>query len=81
MYGSPADEAGIREGDYILSLNGRRVTSPEELREAVSQSDRDQQASVVVWRDGEEMTKQLYLASRSEELPAGERAWLGVQPF
>lgn len=79
VWGSPAEQADIREGDYILSLNGKKVSSPAELRRAVEQSDADQKASVLVWREGNEITKELYLAKQAEELPAGHRAWLGVQ--
>ncbi|AIO42729.1 peptidase Do family protein [Burkholderia cenocepacia] len=33
--GGPAASAGIQPGDVILAVNGRPVTSPEQLREAV----------------------------------------------
>jgi hypothetical protein len=79
VFGSPADEAGIREGDYILALNGLRVTSPEELKMAVERSERGRQAEVVIWRNGRELTRQVDLATQADELPPGQRAWLGVQ--
>lgn len=33
--GGPAANAGIQPGDVILAVNGRPVTSPEQLRDAV----------------------------------------------
>ena len=37
--GSPAEHAGIKPGDVIVSLNGQRVTDPNALR---NQFDRDE---------------------------------------
>ena len=34
---SPAQRAGVRAGDTILSLNGEKVSSPDEVTEAVSE--------------------------------------------
>jgi serine peptidase DegS len=39
MRGSPAWEAGLRQGDVILSLDGERVTDASQLQLAVSQRD------------------------------------------
>ena len=37
--GSPADEAGVRPGDVILSYAGSRIYTPAELRRATTQGD------------------------------------------
>jgi putative serine protease PepD len=34
--GTPADDAGLRAGDVIRAVSGRRVESPDELRAAIS---------------------------------------------
>jgi serine protease Do len=79
VWQSPAEQAGITEGDYILTLNGEKVSTPSELRRAVEKSNPDEQVTLELWRDGEKFTKQLYLASQADELPPGQRAWFGVQ--
>lgn len=48
--GSPAREAGLREGDVILSVNGEEVCSNEELAEAIKGSDG---CAELVYRRGE----------------------------
>lgn len=48
--GSPAEEAGLREGDVILSVNGAEVCSNEELSEAIKSSDG---CAELVYRRGE----------------------------
>lgn len=34
--GSPADQGGVRAGDVIVSLNGKKISNPEALRQEVS---------------------------------------------
>src|SRR5258708_7628369 len=36
---SPADRAGLRKGDVILTYNSRAVTQPEDLRDLVRDSE------------------------------------------
>jgi serine protease Do len=79
IWGSPAQEADIREGDYILSINQQPVKSPRELQAAVRQVDPEQKVKLVVWRQGQELAKEVNLAQAAEELPQGHSAWLGVQ--
>ena len=47
-----AKEAGIREGDVIVSINDTKVNSSAELQEAVSRYRPGQQVSVIIRRDG-----------------------------
>ncbi len=50
--GSAADQAGIRDGDVILEVNGTSVNSPGELQMAVSQHHPGDRVEFVVLRDG-----------------------------
>jgi S1-C subfamily serine protease len=52
---SPADEAGIRPGDVILSWNGQDIHSRAELSLAVVQSKIGSQATVALVREGQRL--------------------------
>ncbi|TMQ67649.1 MAG: PDZ domain-containing protein [Candidatus Eisenbacteria bacterium] len=67
VLGSPADEAGIRKGDIVVSLNSRNVTSPEELSRAIHESRVGQVVRVTVVRDGSRRSLSAKLAERSTE--------------
>ncbi len=79
IWGSPAQEADIRDGDYILKVNETPVTSPKQLQEVIRQSDREAKTKLVLWRQGTELNKEVDLANEAKELPKGQSAWLGVQ--
>src|SRR5262249_47547438 len=49
---SPADRAGLRKGDVILSYNGHAVSDPDDLRRLVRATEPGNTASLGVWRDG-----------------------------
>ena len=49
---SPAGQAGVREGDAIVSLNGRPVRDARELSREVAALPPDSAAALQVWRDG-----------------------------
>ena len=77
QYG-PADEAGIEPGDYILSLDGKPVSSPEALNKMVASLARDKEIAMKIWRQGKEIQCKVQLASQADSLPKGHDAWLGV---
>jgi len=79
ILGSPADEAGLRQGDYILSIDDQQVTSPLELSRIVEGLDAGKEVKLTLWRSGQQTQKQVKLAALAEELPASHRAWLGVR--
>ena len=73
----PADQAGLKRSDVILMLNGKSVSSLEELRLAVAQMAPNSKAKVKLMRDGKEMTLDVTLGKLSEkpdELLAGVNA-------
>jgi len=52
---APAKAAGFLPGDRFVSVNGTEVTSWEQVQRAIRAND-DKQATIVVERDGEELT-------------------------
>lgn len=64
--GSPADRAGLRKGDVIVSFASRGVTSPERLSELVGDAQSGESVSIIVMREGERRTLSARLDSRPE---------------
>jgi len=64
---SPADRAGLRKGDVILSVNSRSVDSPGELSEIVGSLRSGQTVSLRISRDGERQTLSARLAARPRQ--------------
>lgn len=52
--GTPAAAAGLEAGDEIRDLNGKRVRSVEDLREAVASADPGHEYHIEIRRDGDE---------------------------
>lgn len=48
--GSPADEAGLKEGDVIVQMDGEAVTSSGELLKAIHSRNIGQTVEIVYWR-------------------------------
>jgi S1-C subfamily serine protease len=63
---SPADRAGLSEGDLILELDGRPVTSAADLQRMMTADLIDREVGVTVWRTGGEVSLALVPAELSE---------------
>ena len=61
--GSPADKAGIRQGDVITSINGTEVKDPSHLQRLVAEAGIGKAASVGVFRDGASLELKMTVAS------------------
>jgi regulator of sigma E protease len=67
---SPAQQAGLQSGDYLVGINGTQADSTTSVQDAVRQS-LDQPTTVVVQRNGQDI--EVTLVPRSNP-PAGEGA-------
>jgi membrane-associated protease RseP (regulator of RpoE activity) len=74
---SPADEAGLMEGDVIVGINGVEVTEWEELTGEL-EANGSGPATITVDRDGANVTLEATLAE-SEDIPGA--GFLGVAPL
>ena len=61
-----ADRAGIQAGDFILSANGREVTTSQELLRVRRQLYVGDQVTMELWRDGQRMEVTLTLTAPTE---------------
>lgn len=73
--GSPAERAGIRRGDVVLSFDGQPIDRLTQLSRAVAAVDPGKQAEIVLWRDGREQRVQAEIAP----MPTTEQV-AGVEP-
>jgi serine protease Do len=67
--GSPAAEAGIRQGDIITKFNGKRVGSPAELGLAVAWFKIGEKAAVTVRRGDKTLEIKVKIDQRPDKLP------------
>jgi membrane-associated protease RseP (regulator of RpoE activity) len=74
--GGPASDAGIRDGDRIVSVNGNEVPSADQLVAQIQQHQPGDQITLEVVRSGRQqpITLQITAANRSDFLPSGERS-------
>ncbi len=64
---SPADKAGLREGDVITEVDGHDVGSPDDLRDAVGDAGAGHPVALRVWRDGTDRTVRVTLGKRDAD--------------
>jgi hypothetical protein len=76
---SPAATSGLEPGDFLLAIDGKAISSPQELRELVLAKKPGTQAKLSIWRQGTTIEREVTLAARSaEQSSAQEKPWLGV---
>lgn len=64
MRGGPADEAGLAPGDVILSVDGERVTSSQDVLMRVSKQDPGDTITLTGLRDGDRFQEELTVRER-----------------
>ncbi len=65
--GTPAEKAGLREGDIILSVDGEEINSVSRLRNIISLSPIGKQVELRIMRDGKLKTIQVTLDQLPED--------------
>jgi serine protease Do len=65
--GSPAEKAGIEEGDIIVEFKGKKVNSPEQLRELVAKEGVGDEVKVKLVRDKRSKTIEVTLGDWADE--------------
>ncbi|HEY5975987.1 MAG TPA: DegQ family serine endoprotease [Geobacteraceae bacterium] len=84
MAGSPAERAGLRQGDILLAFDGKEVKDARQLQLLVAETSPGKKAELEIYRDGRSQKVAVVLASsdsaaavrpKSVEPQAG---WLGL---
>ncbi len=67
--GDPADDAGIKEGDIIVGIDGQGVKTSRELSRKVAEAGVGNQMRIKLVRDGRDKTVRVKLAKRPDREP------------
>jgi serine protease Do len=70
--GGPADKAGIKRGDVITEIDGKKVENSFQLRNIVAQTKPGTSVTFTLIREGQQMQIKVLLGERPRELGAGK---------
>jgi len=73
LKGGPAEKAGVRQGDVIISFNGSDVKDPSHLQRLVAEAGSAKSVKLKVFRDGKDVELSMTLSS-AEAAPKQRRA-------
>lgn len=76
-YGSPAQQEGLKEGDKIVEMDGKKIVRQANLRHVLGNKYAGEKVAVVVQRGEEKLTRELTLV---DKLVPYESAFLGILP-
>lgn len=65
---SPGEKAGVKRGDVILEINGKKIESPEKLKEQIKSYKVGDKVTLKLWSDEKFKT----ITVKLEEMPAPE---------
>lgn len=72
IQGSPADKAGIRQGDIITTFNGTEIKDSSHLQRLVAEAAVGSSVKAGIFRDGKQLTVSINLAS-ADSAPKARR--------
>jgi putative serine protease PepD len=69
--GSPAEQAGIQNGDVIKSIGGKQVQTSDDLAAIIAAYKPGDKVSVVLTRGGSDKTVEVTLGTQPSQAPNG----------
>jgi serine protease Do len=75
---SPADKAGFKQGDVILSYNGEAVEGQEQLFRMVRETPAGRQVRIEVWRNGASLTLTPTVEDRRAQSFSSNGPWMAA---
>ncbi|MEM7728161.1 MAG: trypsin-like peptidase domain-containing protein, partial [Pseudomonadota bacterium] len=79
--GGPADQAGLRKGDVIISVGGTAVNDDSGLRFTLATLRTGERTRIAYVRDGQERTANVRIDTPKEDPPRDQRMLLGLHPL
>jgi len=79
---SPAEKAGIMEGDVIIEYDGNKVEDVKDLQLKVANTPVGKKVPIVVWRDKKKITIYVTIGEMPEEVVVAEKeekSWRGIK--
>ncbi len=68
--GSPAEKAGIKNGDIILKFNGQSISGAANLKNLVGVEKPGQEATLTIWRDKKTIEVKITIGERNQKTAA-----------
>ena len=65
--GSPAQIAGVQQGDFVVAIDGVTITSMAELNRIKETHEAGESVTLTVWRDGQEFDVTIRLTEAGRE--------------
>lgn len=72
MPGEPAEKGGMKDGDVVLEVNGKKVEDSSALLRAIATETPGSKVHVVVWRDNAKKELTINLGERNSQKISGE---------
>jgi hypothetical protein len=73
--GTPAEKAGLKEGDVIIAMDGEAIKSGEDLAEAIGDHKPGDEVKFTFYRGKEKKTANITLAAKKEDAPSFDWSW------
>jgi serine protease Do len=72
--GSPAEKAGIQQGDVIMEFDGKAVADSQELPRMVASTPVGKSVNVKLWRNGKALDQQVKISEMEENVEVSKTA-------
>ena len=69
---SPAAKAGLKQGDVIVTFDGKSIATPRELSRAVADAQIGEKGRLMLWRDNREMEVRVNIGEMPKQLAAAD---------
>jgi serine protease Do len=79
MDDSPADDAGLKAGDIILEMDGKKIEGMQQFKNTIAMVEPGTKVTLLVYRDGKELKKEVEIGSLGDSSFASDVSEVGEQ--